>query len=161
MIEKGIDVGPMRHTRSLLSAQNRAEQLFIDVAKQVGKQVGESEEKSRTLWLINSEQVCRAFWAHAHNTTSKTLSSTTALIKAGHTRPLEHAEQRLPRPKAGIQEAKADAFFLDLYKDLGEPMAVEDNAMDPEHVELTDQSHPLWALSSVLHADERRVVPVR
>ena len=73
-------------------------------------------------------------------------------------------EPRMPKSTdGGKQFLAADAWFLQLYTDLGEPFPVTDKAIEfhQEHAEVEDPEHPLWALSINTTADAKQYIPKR
>ena len=110
----------------------------------------------RTKWTIGGVHVCRPFWEYAHALGSSTVDKVRKLLSSGASAPLAPLP-RMPSSVAKKQYFKADAWFLVLYQDLGEPLAVSDpDLIDIAEYELVeDPNHPLWSLSVNVGVEER------
>lgn len=132
-----------------LAQGDRLEKVF-EVVRNVARQ---SKEQSATCfqWTILGQTVCRKFWEATHGVGHGALDNMVRLAKSGHSQ-LPLRPPRLGR--ATPASNTLDAWFLTLYKDLAEPLAVpgsgdsvvvEDTPNFPMQCEeLADINHPLF-----------------
>ena len=146
-----------------MSEKDRSDALFKKVSHQVVCDDGETV-KRKVPWTIGGLLVCKPFWCYANCCGHARLDQIKQLIKNGHTT----TPQKLPKvPTAKSCEKKhmVDAWFLQKYRDLAEPMAVENPTtclLNPDeecNVLLDSESHPLWGLGVVI--GPKRGVPIR
>ena len=115
-------------------------------------QSGGSDPKKPFPWKLLGQSVCRRFWEIVHAVGHGTLDKFVSLAKAGHT----HVPESGPKlPRASPASDELDTWFLRLYQQLAEPLAVPgsgDSAVGPPQapgddgeLTLTDVNHPLFA----------------
>ena len=92
-------------------------------------------------WTFQGVHVCRPFWEYAHATGHAGVDMAKKCLKTGADGPPE----RLSRISPGMFKAvDADAWFLNLYQSLGEPLAeVDPSYLDADCVAIDDADHPL------------------
>ncbi len=148
-----------------LDKQDRLDQLFQCIKIQVSDDLG-TMANGRAKWTFKGQVVCRHFWAHVHNTSPSTIDKYRKHIREGGVKPPEHLP-KVPSVKSGIQGSKADAWFLQLYTDLGEPYPMEDGSeeisLEEIHELVETPSHPLWNISVALSGGDlaKRYAPKR
>ena len=125
-----------------------------------------SDGCKKIVWKIEDVVVCRPFWIYAHATSSDNLAKLSKLIEAGHA----DVPDLLPAVRDsshGHQLSKADAWFLDLYEWVAEPLARNKSdeitsIHDEHHLIVDDPDHPLWTRSAMLYTDgEQKTVVCR
>ena len=127
-----------------LSCKDRSAKLFEAVKSQLTDADG-LVRLGKASWSFQDKRVCRPFWEWSHAAGHGTVDKYAKLIRQGHT--------SLPSNDCGVrprdQYFRADEWFLNLYRRLGEPLAVEDPALidEAEHEVITDTTHPLWNMS--------------
>jgi len=97
-------------------------------------------------WTLQGKRVCRQFWEHAHAVGHATVDTLSQAIRNGALSAPDvtsaHQRDRL----SGIQASKADAWFLQLHKNLGEPLPdadreqqklLVDEALNAEEIEVS------------------------
>ena len=121
------------------SASERFDLAFSAVLQHV-------QSKQRR-YSIGAQIVCRPYFVKFHGICKETLQQYTKEAQAGHTTRPSHA-RKLP----GYQTQKMtllDGWFLQLYQELAEPLAIPDN-IDPDldDLELEEilPSHPLASI---------------
>ena len=125
-----------------IQAQSATERL--DLAFSAVRQHVDSKQRR---YSIGGQLVCRPFFVKFHGICKDTLKQYTKEAQAGHTTRPSHS-RNLP----GHQTQKMtllDVWFLQLYQELAEPLAVPDN-IDPtlDDLELEEilPSHPLASI---------------
>ena len=140
-----------------LKEEERRKAAFLSVQHQVCDADG-NMTLGNTKWTLEGKHVCRTFWEHAHALGHGTVDSMKTLIRNGA---LELPVQisRMPAATSRLQFQKADAWFLMVHQDLGEPLAEADPllARQDENELLEDAGHPLWALA--LNIGDQKYVP--
>ena len=140
-----------------LSQGDRLQKVF-EAVRNVARQ---SEEQGTTCfqWTFLGQAVCRKFWEATHGVGHGALDNMVILAKNGHSQ----LPPRAPRMgRATPASNTLDAWFLTLYRDLAEPLAVpgsgdavvveDDNDPRVQCEELTDINHPLYL--NTINADQ-------
>ena len=104
----------------------------------------ENEGQKSIVWRLGDTVVCKPFWCFVNNTSPDTVDD----IMAAQL-PKFPSDNTCTVSKN--QFAKADAWFLQLYQNLAEPMPTE----EPEEVK--DMNHPLWGLSMSGDDNQKRL----
>ena len=167
------DVVKEYRTERTMMDRKRHGALLYDVMKRCFLDGNNNFMEGRVIpYIFNGERCCRHFFAFANQCTHATIEKYKGLLKLGHV--------TLPEPKptrskhssglaGGEQMAKADAWFFQLWCDIGEhdPTSQDemlfklDTATDdlPELTPIDDQAHPLFAVA--LNMEGGRNVQVR
>ena len=145
--------------QKLSQGQSAAERF--DLAFSAARQHVESKQRRYT---IGGQIVCRPFFAKFHGICKETLQQYIKEAQAGHTTRPSHA-RNLPGYQAKKMTA-LDSWFLQLYQELAEPLAVPDNSdptLDELDLEEILPSHPLASIhiniDDVLFARRRYLNP--
>ena len=153
----------LRSSIEKMSEKDRSDALFQKVALQVMCSDGETVKK-KVSWTIQETVVCKPFWCYANYCGHANVGQIKQLIKNGHmTTPPKLP--KVPTPRSGEKKHMVDAWFMQKYRDLAEPMAVENPTtclLNPDeecNVLLDSESHPLWGLGVVI--GPKRGVPIR
>ena len=145
----------MRAEHHALQAPEKTKRAFDAVRSQVSDKDGHVIVQGRTSWTLRGQVVCRPFWEYAHGLGHGVVDKALKVLRAGGAEPME-AMPRLPCASSGHAWRQADAWFLRVHQDLGEPLAIADPAMHhlEAHELLESPDHPLWAIS-ILCGDKR------
>ncbi len=143
-----------------LGRKNHLQGVFLEVSRRIK----EGDVKKRAGWKLDGQMVCKVFWAYAHNTSKNKVDFMVKAIRAGHTTLPDIAwkqKERVPKPADKKKASEVDAWFLDLYRSLAEPLAVEgyddpDIPEGPGELHLTDPAHPLWSLGIITAVGTRK-----
>ena len=155
--------------RALMQSRTEAERshILFERIKDFMKSDADTEHLNlgKIKFSFHGQHVCRPFWEHVYYTGPSQVDKAKKYATAGHVQmPVREAPAQMP----GHAASKADAWFLSVWRDLGEPMAIE----NPEALNMTEHMlidiplHPLWNLSVVVpsarHGEgAKRYVPKR
>ena len=124
----------------ILSRKDRARLVIAAVSGQVCDRRGKVKPRYRQ-WTFQGVPVCRRLWEYAHAVGHSRVDLAKHCLKVGADGPPDQLG-RLP-----LKFNDADAWFLDLYQSLGEPLAeVDPSFIDVDCVPIDDADHPLWSL---------------
>ena len=150
----------LRASNLALTPEEHSQTMFEFVKRHICQ-----GNKHRICWTINGHHVCRPFFEFVHVVGHATLDRYIKMARSGVlVLPERENMPRMPRMDAGRQAAKADSWFLDLYRNLAEPQAIADNNLiDESGCEVvTDTNHPLWCIGINLPGDAaKRKVPIQ
>ena len=155
------DAEALRASQLALPPDQHKQDVFEKVKQHVVYDAG-GEVVRRTRWTVQGESVCRPFFEWCNAVGHSTLDSYCKMARDGALVLHDDRMPRLPRADVGKAALSADAWFLDVYRRLAEPQAIEDDALvDDRGVEvLSDASHPLWATGVNLPGSgDQRTVP--
>ena len=132
------------------SQEDRSAALLVEVRQQaLANDDQEAEVAKRVHWTFRGVRVCLKFWSHVHYVGTETVGEMKKLVEQGHST----VPAKLPKmAKGALKLAIADAWFLQLYNSISEPLANEPDH-DDGHTELVqfeevaDSNHPLWNLT--------------
>ena len=119
----------------------------------------------RLKWSMFGAPVCRIFCErHCFQSTPKTLDNMIKHARSG----LVELPERGPRlARESKTSDELDVWMLDVYKNLAEPLAVEQSqgslpvASEEQHEIVQDDSHPLYGISVNLDGKKSATVPKR
>ena len=124
----------------------RMEKIFDEVKMLVD--IAKSNNSNIVQWQIGDWKVCRVAWQKLYNVSPKTVDHLRKLVMAGHKTLPPKMKVSVFKPK--IEFMKVDAWFLKLYNDLAEPMAVGLECttvyVDDPHEVVDSPDHPLWSI---------------
>jgi hypothetical protein len=159
---KKFDSNAFRADQIALSQREHASSVFATVRRHVVLENGDTVK--RTQWTVQGDPVCRAFFEWCHAVGHATLDRYCKFAREGATELPDEKLPRMPRvDQLRTASIRADAWFLNLYRTLAEPQAIEDDALVDEcgsSEVLTDTAHPLWATSVNLPDSDKRCIPV-
>ena len=108
---------------------------------------------------IGDWKICRVAWQKLHNVSPKTVDHLWKLVSAGHKTLPPKMKPSVFKPK--IEFMKVDAWFLKLYNNLAEPMAVGLDCttvyVDDPHEVVDSPDHPLWSMSLAVPGGEAKI----
>ena len=115
-------------------------------------------------WQVDGWKICRVAWQKLHTVSPKTVDNMRKLVAAGHKTLPPKMKVTVFQPKAEFMQA--DAFFLKLYNNLAEPMAVGLECstifVDEPHEVVDSPDHPLWSISLAVPGEpQQRLAPRR
>ena len=157
-------VQTMRSEMLKLSHEDRQQKHFDKVRLQMVDVDGllkHENPKNKIQWKIGETTVCLSFWQHCHAIGPSKVQEIRKLVSSGHwTHPA-----RMPRQAYhGGEWARADTWFLHMYKEIAQPLAETLNAADepplPTDSSLEDfdlievSDHPLW-MNAVMVPDPK------
>ena len=160
-------VQTMRSEMLKLSHEDRQQKHFDKVRLQMVDDDGllkHENPKNKIQWRIGETTVCLSFWQHCHAIGPSKVQEIRKLVSSGHwTHPA-----RMPRQTyLGGEWARADTWFLHMYKEIAQPLAETLNAADEpllptdssfEDFDLIEVSdHPLW-MNAVMVPDPKETM---
>ena len=115
-------------------------------------------------WQVDGWKICRVAWQKLRTVSPKTVDNMRKLVAAGHKTLPPKMKVTVFQPKAEFMQA--DAFFLKLYNNLAEPMAVGLECstifVDEPHEVVDSPDHPLWSISLAVPGEpQQRLAPRR
>lgn len=141
-----------------MSLKDRHPHIY-HLVKRCHDDAGENASK-RIIWKIEDKPVCRRFWEQVHGIGPGQLDHMVGYAKAGQSQ-LPSSAPRLGRATPAMNQL--DVWFLRLYQELAEPLAIPgsgDDIIPPEfdeagnaigqcqHEVVKDVNHPLYALAT-------------
>lgn len=113
---------------------------------------GDDKVKRYVKWHVQEQPVCRAFWCYSNGCSHSTVENMKRALQDGHLTP-PPALPKVPPAKSCERKFSVDAWFLNLYCGLAEPMPTADGAQilaleqeESENVQIECEDHPLWSL---------------
>ncbi|CAE7298360.1 unnamed protein product [Symbiodinium sp. CCMP2592] len=150
-----------------LSFHERQAKIFEEVKRVVKDNSPDGSTGSgRLKWSMFGASVCRIFCQnHCFQSNPKTIDKMIQYARSG----LSELPERGPRlPRETKTSDELDVWFLEVYKNLAEPLAVEGSessklatAAGEQHELVVDETHPLYAMSVNLDGKKSAAVPKR
>lgn len=142
----------------------------FECLKQMFQKNDEESQKKGIQWSFKDQKVCRRFWQTVHSMSSSKVDKWLKLCRNGQLT-LPKPSPRAPKPEPTTD--RVGLWFLDVYCNVAEPLAVEGSEdrmpsysepkMVQQHETVDDTSHPLMSLSFLAGAgrNEERIAGKR
>ena len=115
-------------------------------------------------WKFNGQSVCKQFWCWAYACSHGTVDKYKELLKHGHCCPPAPLP-KMPGRRSDTKKYEVDGYFLKLYHELGDTMAIPDKSdaslnLDGGENVLIERDHVLYNLAMDV-GDGKHAVPRR